>query len=73
MKSQKEKILIFLKKGYSITPIIALNLFGCFRLSARIGELIGQGFDILSEPYKVPRSKKIVAKYTLIKENERII
>ena len=64
-KSQEEKILIFLKKGYSITPIIALNLFGCYRLSARICRLKGRGHTILSEPYKVPRSNKRVAKYTL--------
>ncbi len=67
-KSQEDRILWFLNKGLSITPIIALNLFGCYRLSARIHRLIGRGCNITSAPYKVPRSKKIVAKYTLIQD-----
>ena len=63
--SQNTKILKFLKSGRSITPIIALNVFGCLRLSARIADLKGLGYDITSKPYKVPRSKKIVAIYKL--------
>ena len=37
--SQKQLILRHLKVKGSITPIEALNLYGCFRLSARIQDL----------------------------------
>lgn len=41
-----ERILEYLQKGNSITPIEALDKFGCFRLSARIWELKKDGYDI---------------------------
>ena len=68
MKSQNQRILSFLKTGRSITPLSALNMFGCFRLSARIHDLKGQGFNISTEKYKVYKSNKIVAKYKLIQD-----
>ena len=34
--SQKAIILEYMKQGHSISPMEALNLFGCFRLGARI-------------------------------------
>ena len=44
--SQCSAILEHLKKGLSITPLEALNRFGCFRLSARIHDLRHkQGYD----------------------------
>jgi hypothetical protein len=39
MKTQNEKILTYLKAGRKLTPLQALNKFGCFRLSARIHDL----------------------------------
>lgn len=39
MKSQRERILDYLLKGKTLTPIQALKKFGCFRLGARIWEL----------------------------------
>lgn len=44
--SQNELILEHLKEGKSITAIEALNLFGCFRLSARIHNLRDIGCNI---------------------------
>ena len=44
--SVNEKILKYLQKGKSITPMEALEKFGCFRLSARIWELKKEGHDI---------------------------
>ena len=44
--SQCEKILIHLQTGKSISPVQALNLYSCFRLSARIYDLKKPGFDI---------------------------
>lgn len=47
--SQNKKILGALMEGRHITPIHALNEFGCFRLAARVHDLRGQGFNIQSD------------------------
>jgi hypothetical protein len=60
--TQTEKIHNHLKKG-SITPLVALNKYGCFRLAARISELKDQGLDI--ETRIVRRKKKHFASYIL--------
>ena len=44
--SQKKRILRYLLNGNSLTPLDALNLFGCFRLGARIGELRNEGHPV---------------------------
>ena len=44
--NQTSKILAYLQKGKALTPLDALNLFGCFRISARIYELRQMGHDI---------------------------
>lgn len=49
MESQTKRILEHLQSGKSITPIDALNLFGCFRLSARIKDLRDDKFDIRTD------------------------
>ena len=45
-KSQNEQIIEYLLEGNEITPIDALNLFGCFRLGARIYDLREMGYPI---------------------------
>jgi len=35
-KSQKQQIRFYLESGGKLTPMAALNFWGCFRLSARI-------------------------------------
>jgi hypothetical protein len=45
-ESQKKQILEHIEAFGSITPIEALNLFGCFRLSARIWDLRHEGHSI---------------------------
>ncbi|STY93364.1 helix-turn-helix domain-containing protein [Moraxella bovis] len=48
--SQRQDIYNHLMTGASITPITALNLFGCFSLSQRLGELRRHfGVPILSK------------------------
>ncbi len=47
--SQSSSILSHLQEGKSISPIEALNLFGCFRLGARIFDLKADGHDIAME------------------------
>ncbi len=53
-KSQKRKILAHLQSVGAITPIEALNLFGCFRLSGRIKELRDEGNAIETVMIEVP-------------------
>lgn len=63
-QSQADAILAHLKNGNGITPMDALNLCGCFRLSARIADLRKRGYDIVSEKVKVDGGK-YVARYHL--------
>lgn len=46
MEMQNTLIRNYLENGNSITPLDALKLFGCFRLSARIHDLRSQGMVI---------------------------
>ena len=43
-QSQSQKILAYLKQGGSLSPLEALNMFGCARLGARIYDLKKQGY-----------------------------
>lgn len=62
---QTAAILARLKTGRSITPIEALDEFGCFRLGARIYDLKQDGHHIVKEMVEVPSGKR-VASYTLV-------
>ena len=62
-KSQSLKILNHMMKRHSITPIEALNKYGCFRLAARIHELKNLGWTIKSSA--VTRNNKQIAQYSL--------
>lgn len=62
-KSQKEMVLEHLKTHRGITPLEALDMFGCFRLAAVICELRKDGFDIETE--MVTRGEKTYAEYRL--------
>jgi len=44
--SQNQQIANYLNKGRKLTPIDALNKFGCFRLAARIADLRNDGMNI---------------------------
>ena len=62
--SQTTQIQRHLEKGKSLTPIQALNKFGCFRLAARIANLRNDGINIKTTIVKLKNNKQI-AKYTL--------
>lgn len=47
--TQNQQILAYLEKGKVITPIEALNKFGCFRLAARISDLRKEGLNIATK------------------------
>ena len=61
--TQKQEILKVLRAGRMITPIDALNDFGCFRLGGRILELRQDGYDIRTV---INDGNKKYAKYYLI-------
>lgn len=64
--SQRANIKKHLEEGKSITPLEALQLYGCFRLAAVIFILKDEGMDIQTEMIKVGKNKRC-AKYTLVK------
>ena len=64
MKTQKEQIKKYLLSRKTITPIQALNKFGCFRLAAVIYKLKNEGLKIVTEmEYK---KNKQFARYRLV-------
>jgi len=68
---QENQILNYLQKGKKLTPIKALNMFGCFRLGARIYDLRRQGYQIDSKIKKL-KSGKYVAEYSLRSDRDGI-
>lgn len=64
--SQKDRILDYLMEGHSLTSLEALNLFGCFRLGARIADIKGEGYLIRTERVQDPRTGKYYASYSLV-------
>ncbi len=65
MNSQNKRIEKFLKKGRSLTPMLALRLFDCWALSSRISELNKLGMNIKST--MVEQNGKRFARYELAK------
>ena len=61
--SQIDGIRAHLLRGKPITPIQALNLFGCFRLAAVIFNIREEGYTVETE--MVHRNGKKWASYTL--------
>lgn len=60
---QNKQILEYLQSGKKLTPLEALNLFGCLRLGARIYDLKQKGFNITSKT--VRKNGKTFAEYEL--------
>lgn len=63
-EAQNLQVLNYLKTGKILTPMEALDMFGCFRLAARIYELKDKGWPIYCER-KGTDSGKIVGHYSL--------
>lgn len=70
--SQNESIRKYLEDGHAITPIDALNMFGCFRLGARIADLKKQGLDIRTDIIHDRSNGKHWASYRLVTNNVEI-
>ena len=62
-KSQADRILDYMLAGNAITPLEALNLFGCFRLPARIAEIKARGYLVYSEFVNLENQKKVKRYY----------
>jgi hypothetical protein len=62
--SQNKQIADYLNKGKKLTPIDALNKFGCFRLAARIADLRNDGMNIVTRTIKL-ENKKQIAQYSI--------
>lgn len=69
--TQTTAILQYLKQGNSLTPLSALNLFGCFRLGARCWDLRKQGYNI--QMTMVKNNGKHFASYKLIQEEKQMV
>ena len=61
--SQKDNILAHLRSGATITPLDALEQYGCFRLAAVIFNLRADGHKIKTK--KITRRGKTFASYKL--------
>ena len=61
--TQKDNILAHLRRGYNITPLDALEQYGCFRLAAIIHMLRREGHSIKTK--KITRKGKTFASYKL--------
>ena len=49
--SQKQQVLEYLQKGYSLTPKEAMKKFGSMRLGALIFDLVAEGYNIINVQY----------------------
>ena len=63
-KRQKDIILELLQGGVSVTPMLALNRCGCFRLAAIVHQLRGEGHNIKTHYVKSHTGNKY-AEYKL--------
>ncbi len=72
-KSQNARILDYLSKGYSITPLEALDLFGCMRLTSRMHDLRSfYGITFEEEWIKNRRTKKHYKAFSLSEKNQEV-
>ncbi len=63
--TQCDQILHHLETVGPLTPLDALKLYGCFRLTSRIWDLKQLGHEIQTDRKELPNQKS-VAVYTLI-------
>lgn len=68
--TQQDRILEALKQGHTISPFMALNEFGCYRLSDVIWKLRNKGYNIITDSVEVLTAhgdKATVANYWMIR------
>ena len=62
--TQTTQILLYLKEGNKITGMDALNLFGCWRLGARIWDIKEMGFNVKMKLITTSTGK-VVGEYSM--------
>lgn len=67
--TQSDMILAALLAGEALTPLLALQRFGCFRLGARIWDLKKAGHEINMELIDIGNGKH-VASYRLVQKGQ---
>lgn len=65
--NQSARIIEDLRRGEGVTPLTALERYGCLSLSQRISELRKRGFVFTEEWVGLPNGKR-VKKFTLALE-----
>ena len=65
--NQSDEILRYLRDNNTLTVLEAIQRFGVYALSQRVGDLKREGHNIESEIIKLPNGKRI-ARYRLIPE-----
>ena len=68
--TQREQILAHLRQHGEITPLDALDKYGCARLAARVHELRQDGYDIRDVGEQ--QGRKRWARYVLIGQMELV-
>ena len=61
--SQTQRILEYMLQGHAITPLEALNTFGCGRLAARVADIRAKGYLVYSEFVTTPSGKRVKQYY----------
>ena len=61
--NQEQQILNHLREGNAVTPLLALEKFGCMRLASRVHRLREQGYKI--ETRHKRSNDKVYAEYYL--------
>ena len=69
--TQKAQILEHIRTYGSITPLEALNQYGCFRLGARCWDLRHDGYDI--ETVMISENGKRFAKYVMAEKRFQVV
>lgn len=59
--TQNNKIIAYLSKGNTITPMVALDIAGTFKLATRISEIIKKGYPIEKEWMITSSGKKVMS------------
>lgn len=65
--SQCTRILSHMRRYKGITPAQAYERYGCLRLAARISDLRGEGFKIITDTIHDKATGKRYARYRLSK------
>ena len=62
-RSQTDRILEYMLEGHAITPLEALNRFGCSRLAARVADIKAKGYLVYAEFVTTVSGKRIKRYY----------